>query len=239
MKLSQYAKKVGVTYRTAFRWWQNGDIKGYQLPSGTIVVTEGEEPQVKPDGQVAIYARVSSHEHHANLDRQAERLAEQRIDAMALASKNLWNLANYSVRQAFIFEHTYLNNAVVYHLVKSSDAYKALPRKVSNQVLIQLDQAWTAFFEEVEAHREHPGRFTGRPKLPNWQKSIPDSLRWPRDRGHRSSAQTACCLNEALVSSCHEFPILFRVRALCKFTFPVLAVKANKAVGDEPGMSGP
>jgi putative resolvase len=76
MKLSQYAKKVGVTYRTAFRWWQNGDIKGYQLPSGTIVVTEGEEPQVKPDGQVAIYARVSSHEHRANLDRQAERLED-------------------------------------------------------------------------------------------------------------------------------------------------------------------
>ena len=76
MKLSQYAKKVGVTYRTAFRWWQNGDIKGYQLPSGTIVVTEGEAPQARPDGQVAIYARVSSHDHRANLDRQAERLED-------------------------------------------------------------------------------------------------------------------------------------------------------------------
>ena len=76
MKLSQYAKKVGVTYRTAFRWWQNGDIKGYQLPSGTIVVTEGEEPQARPDGQVAIYARVASHEYRANLDRQAERLED-------------------------------------------------------------------------------------------------------------------------------------------------------------------
>jgi putative resolvase len=76
MKLSQYAKKVGVTYRTAFRWWQNGDIRGYQLPSGTIVVTEGEEPKARPDGQVAIYARVSSHEHRANLDRQAERLED-------------------------------------------------------------------------------------------------------------------------------------------------------------------
>ena len=29
------------------------------------------------------------------------------IDEMALASKNLWNLANYQVRQSFIFEHTY------------------------------------------------------------------------------------------------------------------------------------
>ncbi len=93
----------------------------------------------------------------------------QSIDEMAFASKNLWNLANYYVRQSFIFEHTYLNNTAVYHLVKSSDAYKALPRKVSNQVLIQLDAAWTAFFEEVEAYWEHPERFTGRPKLPKYK----------------------------------------------------------------------
>jgi putative resolvase len=76
MKLSQYAKKVGVSYRTAFRWWQNGDIKGYQLPSGTIVVTEGEESQESRTGQVVIYARVSSNEHRANLERQAERLKD-------------------------------------------------------------------------------------------------------------------------------------------------------------------
>ncbi len=93
----------------------------------------------------------------------------QRIDEMAFASKNLWNLANYYVRQSFIFEHSYLNNAAVYHLVKSSDAYQALPRKVSNQVLIQLDKAWTAFFEAVEAYREHPEQFKGRPKLPKYK----------------------------------------------------------------------
>ena len=93
----------------------------------------------------------------------------QGIDSLAFASKNLWNLANYYVRQSFFFEHTYLNNTAVYHLVKSSDAYAALPRKVSNQVLIQLDQAWTAFFEEVEAYREHAERFTGRPKPPAYK----------------------------------------------------------------------
>ena len=96
----------------------------------------------------------------------------EQIDEMAFASKNLWNLANYYVRQSFIFEHTYLNNTAVYHLVKSSDAYKALPRKVSNQVLIQLDQAWSAFFEEVEAYREHAERFTGRPRLPKYKHKM-------------------------------------------------------------------
>jgi putative resolvase len=76
MKLSQYAKKVGVTYRTAFRWWQLGDIKGYQLPSGTIVITEGEEQPTSRVGQVVIYARVSSPEYRANLERQVKRLEE-------------------------------------------------------------------------------------------------------------------------------------------------------------------
>jgi len=93
----------------------------------------------------------------------------QSIDEMAYASKNLWNLANFYVRQSFIFEHIYLNNSAVYHLVKSSDAYRALPRKVSNQVLIQLDKAWTAFFEAAEAYREHPEQFTGQPKLPRYK----------------------------------------------------------------------
>ena len=49
MKLSQYAKKYGISYRTAFRWWQNGQIKGFQKPSGTIIVTEAEDdpPQAR------------------------------------------------------------------------------------------------------------------------------------------------------------------------------------------------
>src|SRR5712691_11860603 len=91
------------------------------------------------------------------------------LDDAAFASKNLWNLANYSVRQSFIFDHKYLNNTEIYHLVKSSDAYKALPAKVSNQVLIQLHKAWIAFFEAMEEWREHPEKFLGRPKLPNYK----------------------------------------------------------------------
>ena len=73
MKLSQYAKQQGISYRTAFRWWQAGQIKGYQAPSGTIIVTP-EEPAVTTE-KVAIYARVSTRERKDNLDRQVERLS--------------------------------------------------------------------------------------------------------------------------------------------------------------------
>ena len=48
-------------------------IRGYQAPSGTIIV-ETESKKALPEERVAIYARVSSAEHKENLERQAERL---------------------------------------------------------------------------------------------------------------------------------------------------------------------
>jgi len=74
MKLSQYAKQQGISYRTALCWFRAGTIPGYQAPSGTLIVTERETSQSVE--QVAIYARVSSSEHQANLARQAERLSQ-------------------------------------------------------------------------------------------------------------------------------------------------------------------
>jgi putative resolvase len=74
MKLSLYAKQQGISYRTALRWWKDGLVKGYQSPTGTIIVTEEPPKEALVVQRVAIYARVSSHEHRENLERQAERM---------------------------------------------------------------------------------------------------------------------------------------------------------------------
>jgi len=37
MKLSDYAKQNSISYRTAYRHWKAGIIKGKQLSTGTIV----------------------------------------------------------------------------------------------------------------------------------------------------------------------------------------------------------
>lgn len=75
MKLSAYAKHLGIHYDTAYRMWQRGEIAGHQLPSGTIIVTMPEtRPAARPQ-KVAVYARVSSAENRKNLDGQAERVA--------------------------------------------------------------------------------------------------------------------------------------------------------------------
>src|SRR5579885_3490251 len=91
------------------------------------------------------------------------------IDAAAFQSKNLYNAALYEIRQAFIHHGTYLNYGETDRRMQSHEAYKALPAKVSQQVLKQLDDAWTSFFEALEAYKEDPSKFTGRPKLPKYK----------------------------------------------------------------------
>lgn len=94
------------------------------------------------------------------------------IDEAAFKSKNLYNAANYVVRQSFIHEQVYLDNINVYHLLKNHEAYKSLPAKVSNQVLIQLHKAWVAFFQAMKVWRKDPSPFLGRPKLPGYKDKV-------------------------------------------------------------------
>lgn len=75
MKLSDYAKKNSITYRTAFRHWKLGIIKGKQLQTGTIVVFD-EQEQEKLNNNVILYARVSSSENKDNLESQLKRIRE-------------------------------------------------------------------------------------------------------------------------------------------------------------------
>lgn len=91
------------------------------------------------------------------------------INDLCWRSKNLYNYANYLVRQSFIFENKYLNNVAIFHLVKQHESYQALPRKVSNQVLIVLHRNWKSFFEATKAYNQDPSKFLGRPKLPKYK----------------------------------------------------------------------
>ena len=38
MKLSRFAKRLGISYLTAWRMWKKGEIDAYQLPTGTVIV---------------------------------------------------------------------------------------------------------------------------------------------------------------------------------------------------------
>src|SRR5260370_14769235 len=91
------------------------------------------------------------------------------IDAAAFASKNLYNAALYEIRQAFIHEGKYLSYNQMDKRMQHHEAYKALPAKVSQQILMVLDKNWKSFFEALQAYNEDPSKFLGRPTLPKYK----------------------------------------------------------------------
>ena len=74
MRLSAYAKQMGVSYKTAFRWWKAGKLDAYQLDTGTVIV---REPLASgAPANVALYARVSSADQKEDVERQVQRLKD-------------------------------------------------------------------------------------------------------------------------------------------------------------------
>jgi putative resolvase len=73
MKLSDWARANGISYKTAWLWWRTGrlPVPARQLPSGTILVDAPE----RTEAGAVLYARVSSADQRADLDRQVARLA--------------------------------------------------------------------------------------------------------------------------------------------------------------------
>ena len=75
MKLSQYAKKAGISYKTAWRWYKAGTLDAYQTPTGMVVVRDPQLERIGT-GRIALYARVSSADQKNDLERQMHRLRD-------------------------------------------------------------------------------------------------------------------------------------------------------------------
>jgi putative resolvase len=74
MKLTDWAKKQGVCYKSAWNYFRENKIPGaYRLQSGAIIVPNEKEGK---EDFVVTYARVSSSENKDNLERQSQRLID-------------------------------------------------------------------------------------------------------------------------------------------------------------------
>ncbi|VUT23664.1 MAG: hypothetical protein MOIL_00097 [Candidatus Methanolliviera sp. GoM_oil] len=74
MKLSDWARKNGLDYKTAYRLYRSGrfPLPTEQLPTGTILVHE----LPSKTNQAVLYARVSSSDQKEDLKRQLQRLRD-------------------------------------------------------------------------------------------------------------------------------------------------------------------
>jgi len=86
MKLSEWAKKQGISYRTALRWFHGGTlpVEAEQVNTGTIIV---KVETLFEDKKTALYARVSSSDQRPNLDSQVVRLTQFAVEKKLLIAE--------------------------------------------------------------------------------------------------------------------------------------------------------
>ena len=95
------------------------------------------------------------------------------LDRLCFLSKNLYNVANYYIRQEFTTNENYLNYSVMDKLLNVENIdYKQLPSKVAQQTLKLLDKNWKSFFQATRNYKKNSSRFLSRPKLPKYKDKI-------------------------------------------------------------------
>jgi putative transposase len=93
----------------------------------------------------------------------------QEIDKLSFLSKNLYNAANYICRQHFFATRKKYSLTDLYHLTKDCVQYRALPTKVSKQIIKRLVSNWTGYFEAHEEWSQNPSKFLSEPKIPGYK----------------------------------------------------------------------
>lgn len=91
------------------------------------------------------------------------------IDENCFYSKNLYNYANYIVRQEFIATGKWIRYNELAHTLRHSEPYIQLKSQPSQQTLTALDHVWKSFFVAIKDWKKHPEKYLGRPKLPGYK----------------------------------------------------------------------
>ena len=75
MNLSEWAARQGIHPQTAYRWFREGTLPVPACRIGRLILVGDLETQGLEDGITAVYARVSSGDQRADLDRQVARVS--------------------------------------------------------------------------------------------------------------------------------------------------------------------
>ena len=91
-------------------------------------------------------------------------------DQICYQSKNLYNLANYHIRQEFINNNRHMGYGELENSLKYAEAYKTLQSQTSQQILQVLEDInYEGFFAGLKEYKINPSKFTGKPKLPKYK----------------------------------------------------------------------
>ena len=96
------------------------------------------------------------------------------LEDLCIKSRNLYNAANWYVRQDFFNLGNRLFYGDLYAMLRRHANYIGLQDMAGShapqQVLRQVDNAWKAFFAAMKAWREDPSKYLGRPRPPAYKR---------------------------------------------------------------------
>ena len=95
------------------------------------------------------------------------------LDEYCFKSKNLYNYANYIIRQEFINNGNWIRYNELDKIVKDKENnydYRNMPLGSSAQQCLKLlDKNWKSFFASIKDYNNNPSKYLGRPKLPKYR----------------------------------------------------------------------
>ena len=102
------------------------------------------------------------------------------INDFSIKSKNMYNYANWYVRQCFVREGYWLRYYEMQELFKKDKPYTDLMSQSSQCVLQVLERNWKSFFQATKSYNKNSSKFLGRPRPPNYlpKDKLELILRW-------------------------------------------------------------
>jgi putative transposase len=169
------------------------------------------------------------------LTEQVQKLHSPSLSHLCHLSKNLYNLANYYVRQEFFHLGNWLRYQDLWYMLKKHDAYGKLPAQTAQQTLRLLDRNWKSFFEAMKGWKKHPQKYRGRPSIPKYLRKDGETLATFTNQQCRIKGGLLHFPKKATlppIKTRLEGDDLHQVRIVPKGTYYVVEIIYEQEVGD-------
>lgn len=90
------------------------------------------------------------------------------VDQYCFYSKNVYNQANYIIRQEFMNNNNKLSAYDVQKLMQSMDCYKECGSQAAQKTIQLVDKMWKSYFKAIKDWKKNPSKYLGMPRLPKY-----------------------------------------------------------------------
>lgn len=90
-------------------------------------------------------------------------------DDLCFKAKNMYNYANYIMRQSFINKEGIIKYYDLTFMLKTSEPFKDLGSNSAQHTLKMLCKDWKSFMVGLKGYMKNPNKYLGRPRLPKYK----------------------------------------------------------------------